>query len=83
MDTPACAKSSTERGPGRQGQWAGAWGSRRGKALSIYSKRNAKTLEFDKIHILRTSLWLVCGEQTGRGTGKKAKRLVPSSGPGT
>lgn len=36
----------------------------------FYSKSKAKTLEFDKIHILRRSLWLVNGEQTGRNTGE-------------
>lgn len=36
----------------------------------VCSKSKAKTLEVDKSHTLRRSLWLVNGEQMGRNAGK-------------
>lgn len=53
----------------RGSRWPGAF-LRAAQDSGFPSKHTAKTWEFDKIHILKRSPWLVCGEQTGRGTRK-------------
>lgn len=53
----------------RGSRWPGAF-LRAAQDSGFPSKHTAKTWEFDKIHILKRSPWLVCGEHTGRGKEK-------------
>lgn len=59
---------------GGGGRWGSGLPAGHGRpslqVLGFYSKSKVETLEFNRIHILRTSLWLVPGEQTGRNISK-------------